>query len=161
MLDKQGVYALLNEKNIPYEAVEHPAVYTIEEMLQLNLPHTGAIAKNLFVRDDKKRNYYLLVVPEDKPIQLKTFAQKAGTRRLSFASEEDLGEILHVIRGAVTPFAALNDEEKKVSIYIDEGFRGKLMGVHPNDNTATVYLAADQMFSLIQQHGNPVCYFDI
>ena len=161
MLDKQGVYALLNEKNISYEAVEHPAVYTIEEMLQQNLPHTGAIAKNLFVRDDKKRNYYLLVVPEDKAIQLKTFAQKAGTRRLSFASEEDLGEILHVIRGAVTPFAALNDEEKKVSVYIDEGFRGKLMGVHPNDNTATVYLAADRMFSLIQQHGNPVCYFDI
>ena len=161
MLDKQGVYALLNEKNIPYEAVEHPAVYTIGEMLQQNLPHTQAIAKNLFVRDDKKRNYYLLVVPEDKAIQLKTFAQKAGTRRLSFASEEDLGEILHVIRGAVTPFAALNDEEKKVSVYIDEGFRGKLMGVHPNDNTATVYLTADQMFSLIQQHGNPVCYFDI
>lgn len=161
MLNKQDIYALLDAQQIPYEAVEHPAVFTIEEMLQQHLPHTQSIAKNLFVRDDKKKNYYLLVAPEDKPVQLKAFAQKAGTRRLSFASEEDLGAILQVIRGAVTPFAVLNDEQKQVQVYLDEGFRGKLMGVHPNDNTATVYLQADQVFQLISRHGNPVCFFDI
>ena len=161
MLNKQDVYALLDTQQIPYEAVEHPAVFTIEEMLQQHLPHAQSITKNLFVRDDKKKNYYLLVVPEDKPVQLKAFAQKAGTRRLSFASEEDLGAILQVIRGAVTPFAILNDEQKQVQVYLDEGFRGKLMGVHPNDNTATVYLQADRMFELISRHGNPVRFFDI
>ena len=160
--NRQKVYGLLREMGIPFSVEEHPPVYTIEEMQKLSIGGgEGEIVKNLFLRDNKGRRHFLVVLQQDKKADLKALRQLIQSTPLSFASEEDLGEILHVIRGAVTPFAALNDEEKKVSVYIDEGFRGKLMGVHPNDNTATVYLAADQMFSLIQQHGNPVCYFDI
>ena len=31
-----------------------------------------------------------------------------------------------------------------------------LIGVHPNDNTATVWLRADDLAALIREHGNPV-----
>lgn len=40
-------------------------------MEALNLPFAAEVVKNLFLRDDKKRNYYLVVMPEDKPANLK------------------------------------------------------------------------------------------
>ena len=57
---KQALYALLEERKIPYEAVEHQAVYTMEEMAALHLRGQERVLKNLFLRDDKKRNYYLV-----------------------------------------------------------------------------------------------------
>ena len=64
MYKKQEVYALLNERGIEYEAIEHEAVYNMEEADALELPHREAGTKNLFIRDDKKRNYYVVSIPE-------------------------------------------------------------------------------------------------
>lgn len=90
-MNKMDILKLLDSKNIPYEVTEHNAVYTIEDMLAAGIPHHETIAKNLFVRDEKKRNYYLITVSENKRVDLKNFAEKYGTRKLSFASENDLG----------------------------------------------------------------------
>ncbi len=80
------------------------------------------------------------------------------TRALSFASENDLMQVLGLIPGAVTPIGLLNDAECKVQLYLDEVFFAApgLIGVHPNDSTATVWLRADDLVALIQEHGNPV-----
>lgn len=80
------------------------------------------------------------------------------TRALSFASENDLMQVLGLIPGAVTPIGLLNDAECKVQLYLDEAFFAApgLIGVHPNDSTATVWLRADDLVALIQEHGNPV-----
>lgn len=102
MQNKEQIVELLTQTGIQYTLVEHPAVYTIEEMLALHLPHFETVAKNLFVRDAKKRNYYLLVAPHDKQVNLTDFARRAGTTRLSFASQEDLQEILGLYSGAVS-----------------------------------------------------------
>ena len=55
MLDKEAVYRCLEEQGIPYEKAEHKAVFNMAEMREVQLPHPEAEAKNLFVRDDKKR----------------------------------------------------------------------------------------------------------
>ena len=80
------------------------------------------------------------------------------TRALSFASENDLMQVLGLIPGAVTPIGLLNDAECKVQLYLDEAFFAApgLIGVHPNGSTATVWLRADDLVALIQEHGNPV-----
>jgi len=70
--------------------------------------------KNLFVHDDKKRAYYLITVKGDKRADLKEFRKNNNTRPLSFASENDLMEVMQLIPGAVTPFGILNDTECKV-----------------------------------------------
>ena len=155
------VFEALEALGVPYEVWEHPAVYTIEEMLALHLPHFETVAKNLFVRVAKKRNYYLLVAPHDKQVKLTDFACRAGTTRLSFASQEDLQEILGLYSGAVSPFGILNDREHKVHVYMDSSFSGSMIGVHPNDNTATVYLQADDLMQLLHAQGNHVEYFPI
>ena len=153
-LTKQDIIELLDSKKISYEIVEHPAVYTIDEMLECNLPHPEQIAKNLFVRDDKKQKYYLITCLEDKKINLKEFRNEHETRPLSFASESDLDAKLGLYPGAVTPLGVLNNEDKSVIVYIDKDFEHKIMGIHPCDNTATVYINCRDVVKLIKDHGN-------
>ena len=148
-MNKQEILDYLKEKNVLHEVTEHKVVYNMEEVSE---------AKNLFVRDDKKRNYYLITVKADKKVNLKKFRKENNTRALSFASEDELKSIMGVIPGAVTPFGLLNDKELKVKFFIDKEFAktGHLIAVHPNDNTATVYLKAEDLIDIIKEHGNQV-----
>ena len=70
----------------------------------------------------RKRNYYLITVKGDKRVDLKEFRKKNNTRPLRFASENDLMDILGLIPGAVTPLGILNDEERKVQVFLDREF---------------------------------------
>ncbi|MDH6457972.1 Ala-tRNA(Pro) deacylase [Fusobacterium sp. PH5-7] len=155
---KQELYNFLNDKNIQYEVTEHQAVFNMEELSQIDIPYPEADAKNLFVRDDKKKNYYLITVKGDKRVNLKEFRKENQTRPLSFASEDELKEIMHLIPGAVTPLGILNDEERKVKMFLDDYFlkENGLIGVHPNDNTATVWMQAEDLIDIIKEHGNEV-----
>lgn len=153
-LNKEETYAFLKENNIEFEAVEHKAVFNMEELGDVELPHPEWEAKNLFVRDDKKRNYYLITVKGAKRVDLKDFRKKHGLRPLTFASADDLLEIMKLTPGSVTPLGLLNDSERRVKFYLDAEFEGEMMGVHPNDNTATVYMKAADVLRLIIEHGN-------
>lgn len=135
----------------------------MSDILDVDLPYPECDAKNLFVRDDKKRNYYLITVKGDKRVDLKEFKQKNGTRSLPFASETDLSEFLGLLPGSVTPFGILNDKEHKVQFFLDKDFMDepKLIGVHPNDNTATVWLKVQDLIEIIKQHESIVNIFEI
>lgn len=128
------------------------------EMAAVSLPYPEADAKNLFVRDDKKQQYYLMTVQGNKRVNLKEFRKKNNTRPLSFASEEELMAILGLFPGAVTPLGLLNDAEHKVQWFIDRAFLDApgIIGVHPNDNTATVFLKTRDLIEMIQMNGNVV-----
>lgn len=156
--DKAAVYQLLTERGIWHEITEHPAVYNMEEMAAVDLPYPEADGKNLFLRDDKKRHYYLLTVRGDKRVDLKAFRQANGTRPLSFASAEDLQAKLGLLPGAVTPLGALNDREGQVEVFLDQDFLAPpgLIGVHPNDNTATLWLRMEDLIALLRDHGTVV-----
>ena len=155
-MTKQETLDYLTGRGVPFEVTEHGAVFNMEELDAVPLPYPDRAAKNLFVRDDKKRNYYLITVRGDKRVDLKEFQRAQGTRKLSFASPEDLAALLGLIPGAVTPLGLLNDEERRVTLYLDAAFGDGPVGVHPNDNTATVWLKAPDLVKLIGDHGNPV-----
>ena len=153
-MNKAETYEFLRAKNIPFETVEHEAVFNMEEMSKISLPHPEADAKNLFVRDDKHLNFYLITVRGDKRVNLKEFRKANGTRPLTFASETELFEILRLTPGSVTPLGLLSDDECKVKFYIDSDLAKGLVGVHPNENTATVFLKTEDLTKLIKEHGN-------
>ena len=155
-MDKQEIYACLKENNIPHEITEHKAVYNMEELSEVELPYPDRDAKNLFVCDDKKRNYYLITVKGGKRVDLKEFRKAHETRPLTFASPEDLMAIMKLIPGAVTPLGLLNDDELKVKFFLDRDFYegSGIIGVHPNDNTATVWLKTADLERIIKAHGN-------
>lgn len=157
-MNKQEIYDFLDSRNIRYEITEHAAVYNMDELSQIDLPHPEADAKNLFVRDDKRQNYYLITVKGSKRVNLKEFRKIHHTRPLSFASAEELSAMMGLIPGAVTPLGLLNDAERKIQLFIDREFTdcSGLIGVHPNDNTATVWLNVKDLTDIIKEHGNAV-----
>ena len=149
--------ARLDELDIPYELTEHPAVYTIADMEALGLLEQGEVCKNLFVRDNKGRQHFLVVAPEERAIDLKALATVLDSTRLSFASAERLEKYLGVATGAVSPFGVINDGEHEVVVALDAGLKGNpRIGVHPNDNTATVWLKAEDLVQLLRDHGTAV-----
>lgn len=157
-MNKQDIYNMLTQQNIWHEITEHEAVYNMAELAEIEIPYPEYDAKNLFIRDDKKQNYYLITVKGDKRVNLKDFRRNNNTRPLTFASPEDLMNIMGLIPGAVTPLGLLNDAECKVTLFLDNDFLNGLglIGVHPNDNTATVWLKTSELINLVQQHGNTV-----
>ena len=160
-MNKQQIYDYLQENSIWHEITEHKAVYNMAELAEVPCPYPEADAKNLFVRDDKKQNYYLITVKGEKRVNLKAFRKAQGTRNLSFASAEDLMERLGLIPGAVTPLGVLNDETRSVKVFLDRDFLQEpgLVGIHPNDNTATVWLKTEDLIRIIREHGNEVVTF--
>ena len=162
-MDKAQIYAFLDENNIKYEAIEHEAVYNMQELEKISLPESFSKwdAKNLFIRDDKKKNYYLISVMGDKRVDLKEFRKKHALRALSFASAGELQDILGLIPGAVTPLGLLNDDERKVAFFLDSAFEGGSIAIHPNDNTASVLMRTDDLMHLIEEHGNSAEFTEI
>lgn len=157
MMDKKETLQYLDKLHVNYELREHQAVYNMAELEQSKLPHPAADAKNLFLRDDKKRNYYLLAIKGDKRVNLKQIRQENNTRRLSFASSQDLAEKLGLTPGSVTSIGLLNDQEHEVNFYLDSYFLAQpLIAVYPNANTATVWLAPADLLKIIKNLGNPV-----
>ena len=157
-MNKQEIYDFIKSKNIWHEITEHKAVFNMNELSEIEVPYPEYDAKNLFVRDDKKRNYYLITVKGDKRVDLKEFRRQNNTRPLSFASEQELMSIMNLIAGSVTPLGMLNDKELKVAFYLYKDFlNGKQMiGIHPNENTATLWLKVEDLISIIKEHGNEV-----
>ena len=162
MYGKAETLELLDREGIAYEFYEHVAVYTVAEAVAAGIPHRELGAKNLFLRDDKHRAYYLVCLPDEKNVSLREIQERVGSRRLSFASEQDLQSMLGLIPGAVTPLGALNDAEGCVEVVIDQELvdAGRVT-VHPCDNTATVLLATTDLIALLRRHGHDVRVVDL
>ena len=154
-MQKEEIYALLDEKKVSYQKVEHKAVFTMTEIDEISLPYPEREAKNLFVCDDKKRNYYLITVKSDKRVDLKNFRKQEGLRPLHLASVLDLEKMLKLTPGSVTPFGLLQDEKHEVKWFLDEDFfdDSSLIGVHPNQNTATVFLKVQDLVMIMELAG--------
>lgn len=157
-MDRDAVLALLKSRGIPFELAEHRAVYNMADLAEIALPHPEADAKNLFVRDDKRQSYYLITVRGEKRVDLKAFRHAHGTRPLSFASDDELAAFLALFPGSVTPLGLLNDETRRVTLFIDEALLegDGLIAVHPNDNAATVWLKTADLIALLREQGHSV-----
>ena len=162
MFGKVETIALLDQAGIAYELYEHEAVFTVEQAHAAGIPHQELGAKNLFLRDDKHRAYYLVCLPDEKDVSLQEIQGHLGSRRLSFASERDLRSMLGLVPGSVTPLGALNDAERRVEVVIDQELvNAGRVTVHPCDNTATVLLATEDLIGLLREHGCTVRVVDL
>jgi Ala-tRNA(Pro) deacylase len=148
----------LEALGIEYQLVHHPAAFTVEDMDRLNLAEYGDGCVNLFLRDDKGKRHFLLVMLSHKKADLKAIQNQLGCSRLGFASEERLFKYLGLHKGEVTPLGIINDRDAIVEMVLDKDLIGrKKLGFHPNDNTATVWLSFDDLVKLIEQNGNTIC----
>ncbi|HCL79084.1 MAG TPA: prolyl-tRNA synthetase associated domain-containing protein [Synergistaceae bacterium] len=159
MLTKDDVVQKLRELGVAFELEEHEAVFTIEEMERLGLDKRGEVCKNLFLRDAPGKRHFLVVLCHDKQADLSTLAAKLRASRLSFASEERLQKHLGLTKGAVSPLGMLNDGSDSVEVVLDRDLASKpLVGVHPNDNTATVYMAFAELERVLKGRGRSITF---
>lgn len=164
MTENAGQKALewLERSGIAYEIMEHAPVFTMEEMDEAGISAKGGVCKNLFLRDAKGKKHFLVVAPESKRVDLSAVAEQLHSTKLSFASAERLEKYLGVAQGSVSPLGVLNDEEHVVTVAFDQELRtGGPIGVHPNDNTATVWLSLEALRKGISALGNPVTFIKL
>ena len=160
-MTEDDLYQMLDERGVPYEVYHHKAIFTVAEGDAVGIPELGAHTKNLFLRDDKKRNYYLVTAHEDQRVDLKALAARIPSRRLSFASEKDLVSMLGLVAGSVTPWGVLNDEGRTVTMIYDRNLKGRRIDAHPLVNTATMFVQMADLVTLQREHGTRVLFLDL
>lgn len=151
---RDDLIIMLEEHGIEYESIIHPPVATVADVQLYAAQIAGAHCKNLFVKGPKK-DFYLLVIPDDKKINLKQIANLIGCKRLSFASVDELQHYLGISPGSVSPFAIINDSACLVRVIIDNALLTvDKISFHPLINTETlvVNLAEFMRFMAICQH---------
>ena len=159
---KEKVLKKLDELNIHYKLIDHPAVYTIDTIDELHLNKNGHIVKNLFLKNSNGKKHYLVVLKGDKKADLKSIKSQINSTALSFASEERLEKHLGLSKGAVTPLGIINDDEHLVNIVLDEDLKNQeIIGVHPNVNTSTVFISYNDLIKFINSFGNKIFYVNI
>lgn len=155
-MNSEEILSMLDQQQIDYQVVNHPAVYTAEEADKYTADYDFARAKNLFLHD--KHHLYLVMMRDDQRLDMKQLRQQLESGRLSFAKEQQLTAILGVTTGAVSPFNLLNDQQHQVKAVVDKGLLAErpLIGCHPNVNTQTVIIKISDLLEMIRQWGNEV-----
>lgn len=139
---EQALYAMLDRLGIGHRTLEHAPVFTVEQA-QAETGHLpGGHCKNLFLKDKADR-LWLLSCLDSTPVRLGRLEKVIGSKRLSFASPELLREVLGVEPGSVTPFALINDGDRRVSPILDRAMLAvDPLNFHPLRNTATTTIAS-------------------
>lgn len=154
-LTRDDLFARLDELGIRTETVTHPPLHTVEESRKLRGPLPGGHIKNLFLKD-KKGRIFLIVAREDAPLDLKRVHEAiGGSGRVSFGSAEQLGDVLGVLPGSVTPLAVVNDVSERVTLVFERALLDHdVLNVHPLENTATTTIGRDDLLRFVRSTGH-------
>ena len=161
LYDRDRLLAWMADQGIEQTTHDHPAVFRVEEGLELKASMPGAHTKNLFLKD-KKGRLWLISARQDTAVDLKRAPKTIGSDRLSFGNEALLYETLGVRPGSVTALALINDPDQRVTFVLDRAlWDAEIVNFHPLTNTATTALAQDQFRKALAAMGRaPVTVVD-
>ena len=149
------MFVRLDELGVAHRTMDHDPVFTVEEARRLRGRIPGAHSKNLFIRDKKER-HWLVSCLSDRKVDLKWLAGALGTKRLTFCSERRLTGYLGIGRGAVSPFAVLNDGAGIVRVALDaELLNAEPLNFHPLDNSKTTTVSRAGLLHFLEAEGHP------
>jgi Ala-tRNA(Pro) deacylase len=150
----EDLFRRLEELGIKTQTHSHPPLMTVEDSKRLRGDLPGGHCKNLFLKDRKGR-MWLVVTLEDRRIEIKKLEARLGAARLSFGSPDRLLANLGVTPGAVTPFALINDRERKVTVILDQAmFAHDPLNYHPLTNERTTAIAPKDLIAFIEACGH-------
>lgn len=148
------LYEHLNALDIGYEVHEHAAVFTVEESRSIKTGIDCLHTKNLFLKDAKGA-FFLITVPAEARVDLKSVPQVIGSKRLSFGKPDDMERLIGVTPGSVTPLGMINAQVETNTLVLDEELAvDEQVGVHPLRNTVTIMLAGTDILRLAQHWGD-------
>lgn len=156
------IYRYLSEHGIDYERHDHPPVFTCEEADRLVPELPAEKTKNLFLRDKKGLQHFLVMVGYEKAVDLKAFSSILGIGGLGFASPERLKKYLGVDPGAVTILGLVHDLGKEVGVIVDEGlWQASAFRCHPLVNTSTLVISKENLERFLDLTGHTAQILDV
>ena len=142
-------YDFLDSLGIAYQRTDHGHADTMEACHRIDAVLDVLICKNLFLCNRQKTEFYLLMMPGDKPFKTKEIPPQVGCARLSFAPEEYMLAYLDILPGAVSILGLMNDREKRVRLLIDEDvLKGEYIGCHPCVNTSSLKIRTEDLVNV-------------
>ena len=153
---ENSVYNFLESLKITFNRVDHEPAMTMEICAEIDKVLGATICKNLFLCNRQQTDFYLLMMPNDKPFKTKNLSQQIGSARLSFAEAEHMEKYLDVTPGSVSVLGLMNDVENAVTLLIDEDvLKGEFFGCHPLINTSSLKIkTTDLIEKIIPALGN-------
>ncbi len=158
----KNIYQILKDLEIGYQKYDHPAVFTVEEAEKYDRGIDAGKSKNLFLRNKKGDQHFLVIIISTKTIDLKRLSALLESSKLSFASPERMMKYLGLTPGSVSPFGLVNDSEKAIKVIIDNDLlKYEKVAFHPNINTATIVINIEDFKKFLDWVGNKVAYLDL
>lgn len=146
------VYELLDSLGVKYQRIDHEAAMTMEACEEIDRTLSQgeedkvSICKNLFLCNRQETDFYLLLIPGDKPFKTKYLSAQIGSSRLSFAKPEYMEKYLDITPGSVSVLGLMNDHEKKVRLLIDEDvLKDGYFACHPCINTSSLKIRTEDL----------------
>jgi len=146
------VYDLLDSLGVKYQRIDHEAAMTMEACEEIDRTLSQgeedkvSICKNLFLCNRQETDFYLLLIPGDKPFKTKYLSAQIGSSRLSFAKPEYMEKCLDITPGSVSVLGLMNDHEKKVRLLIDEDvLKDEYFACHPCINTSSLKIRTEDL----------------
>ena len=147
----QQVAKKLQDLGITYDVVEHPPAFTTEQADSYIEGLEGVRTKPMFLTNKKKTQFYLLIMDDQKPLDMDDFKEQVGANRIRMASIESLAEKMQLPAGTVSPFGLLNNEEKDILVYFDQDIVSEeIMTFHPNTNEKTIFIKTQDLFRFLE-----------
>ena len=144
------VYDLLDSLGISYLHVDHEAAMTMEACVAVDEAMGATMCKNLLLCNRQCTDFYLLMMPGDKPFKTKELSKQIGSSRLSFADGCYMEQYLDITPGSLSVLGLMNDAEHHVQLLIDEDLlAGEFIGVHPCVNTSSLRLRTADLLNVI------------
>ena len=134
-----AAYDFLESLGVDFERVDHAPAMTMEICAEIDKILGATICKNLFLCNRQQTDFYLLMMPDNKPFKTKNLSQQIGSSRLSFATPEHMEQYLNITPGSVSILGLMNDTENKVTLLIDtDVLKDDFFGCHPLINTSSL-----------------------
>ena len=144
------VYDLLDKLGMEYYRTDHEPATTMEVCNDIDKILDTLICKNLFLCNRQKTNFYMLMMPGDKPFKTKNLSAQIGSARLSFAKPEYMEKYLDITPGSVSVMGLMHDTERKVQLLIDEDvMKDPYFGCHPCINTSSLKIRTSDLIAKI------------
>ena len=120
------------------------------EFAEWGLDDVPVLKQNLFLCNRQETDFYLLLMPGDKPFKTKDLSAQIHSARLSFAKPEYMEKYLDITPGSVSVLGLMNDSEKKVQLLIDEDvMKEPYFGCHPCINTSSLKFTTEDLMQKI------------
>ena len=158
-----GVFDFLDKLGIEYTTLVHPAAFTMEECEALRKDAGAPVFKNLFLTNKQQTLFFLLMISADKPFKTKFLSSQLGCARLSFASEQNMVDFLHIHPGAVSPMGLIHDTGRHVRLIIDSELKDvETYACHPCVNTASLVMKmSDLLEKVVPATGHDYTWVDL